>query len=183
MEAYYDAKAPGSYGGIDALYRLLKQRGENVTRKQVVDWLAEQETYGLPKLVRRRFARRKIYSRGINYLWQADLVDINHHIEENDGYRYLLTVIDVFSKQAWVKKLKKKDGKSVTDAFDEILVARKPAKLQTDKGKDFLNATFQRRLADLRIQFYVSQNEDIKASVVERFNRTFQDENVEVFHS
>ena len=37
MEAYYDAKAPVSYGGIDALYRLMKPRGVNVTRKQVVD--------------------------------------------------------------------------------------------------------------------------------------------------
>ena len=99
---------------------------------------------------------------------------MSHLVEENDGYRYLLTVIDVFSKQAWVKKLKKKEGKSVTDAFDEIFVTRKPAKLQTDKGKEFLNATFQRRLADLGIQFYISQNEDIKASVVERFNRTFK---------
>ena len=73
-----------------------------------------------------------------------------------------------------MKKLKKKDGKSVTDAFNEIFVTRKPVKLQTDKGKEFLNTTFQRRLADLGIQFYVSQNEDIKASVVERFNRTLK---------
>ena len=69
---------------------------------------------------------------------------MSHLVEENDGYRYLLTVIDVFSKQAWVKKLKKKDGKSVVDAFDEIFVTRKPVKLLTDKGKEFLNATFQR---------------------------------------
>ena len=86
MEAYYDVKAPGSYEGIDALYRLMKQRGEKVTRKQVADWLAEQETYGLHKPVRRRFARRKIYSREIDYLWQADLVDMSHLVEENDGY-------------------------------------------------------------------------------------------------
>ena len=52
MEAYFDMKAPGSYRGIDALYRLMKQKGENVTIKQVVDWLAEQEAYGLHKLVR-----------------------------------------------------------------------------------------------------------------------------------
>ena len=107
-------------------------------------------------------------------MWQADLVDISHLVEENDGYRYLLTVIDVFSKQAWVKKLKKKDGKSVMEVFDEIFITRKPTKLQTDKGKQFLNATFQRRLANLEIQFYVCQNEDIKASVVERSNRTFK---------
>ena len=99
---------------------------------------------------------------------------MSHLVEENDGYRYLLIVIGVFSKQAWVKKLKKKDGKSVTNAFDEIFVTCKPAKLQTDKGKEFLNVSFQRRLVDLGIQFYVSQNEDIKASVVKRFNRTFK---------
>ena len=85
-----------------------------------------------------------------------------------------VTVIDVFSKQAWVKKLKEKNSKSVTDAFDEIFVTRKSAKLQTDKGKEFLNTTFQRRLADLGIKFYISQNEEIKASVVKRFNRTFK---------
>ena len=72
------------------------------------------------------------------------------------------------------EKLTKKDGKNVTETFDEIIVTCKPGKLQTDKGKEFLNATFQRRLADLEIQFYVSQNEDIKASFVERFNRTFK---------
>ena len=174
MEAYYDVKAPGNYGGIDALYRLMKQKRENVTRKQVIDWLAQQETYGLHKPVKRRFARRKIYSRGTDYLWQADLADMSHLAEENHGYRYLLTVIDVLSKQAWVTKLKKKDGKSVTDTFDEIFVTRKPVKLQTDKSKEFLNATFQRRLADLKIQFYVSQNDETKASVVERFNRTLK---------
>ena len=140
----------------------------------MVDWLAEQETYGLHKPFRRRFARRKIYSLGIDYLWQADLVDMSRLIEENDGYQYLLTVIDMFSNRAGVKKLKKKDGKSVTDAFEEIFATYKPVKLQTDKGKEFLNTTFQRRLANLGIQFYVSQNQDIKARVVERFNLTFK---------
>ena len=70
--------------------------------------------------------------------------------------------------------MKKKDGKSITEAFNEIFTARKPVKLQTDKGKEFLNATFQRRLAELNIQVYVSRNDDIKTSVVERFNRTFK---------
>ena len=64
--AYFDVKVPGSYEGIDVLYRLKKQKGENVMRKQVVNWLAEQEAYGLHKPVRRRFPQRKNYSRGIN---------------------------------------------------------------------------------------------------------------------
>ena len=174
MEAYFDAKAPGSYGGVDSLYKLMKERGHKVTKKQVKEWLASQDTYSLHKPTRRRFTRRKIYSRGIDYLWQADLVDMGHLAADNDGYRYLLTIIDVFSKQAWALKLKNKDARSVTNAFDRVFSTRKPFKLNTDKGKEFVNIVFQKRLKDLDIQFYTSQNEDIKASIAERFNRTLK---------
>ncbi len=176
MEAYYDVREPGSYGGVNALHRLMKLKERNVTKKQIIEWLAEQEAYSLHKPVRRRFLRRKIFARGIDYLWQADLADLTYIADHNDGHRYLLTVIDVFSKYAFVTSLKKKDGKSVTDAFGKILsdAGRKPLKLQTDKGKEFLNDTFQTMLKNADIKFFVSQNEDIKASVVERFNRTLK---------
>lgn len=174
MEAYYDVSEPGSYGGIHALYRLMRKKGSKVTLKQVKEWLATQEAYGLHKPTRRRFTRRKIYARGIDYLWQADLVDMNHLAEDNDGFRYLLTVIDVFSKYAWVVPLKRKDSQSVTGAFEHIFSERKPSKLQTDKGREFTNSVLQNKLAARGIQFYTSQNEDIKASIAERFNRTLK---------
>ena len=175
MDAYYDVRSPGSYGGVDALYRLMKHNKHKATRKQTVEWLAEQDAYSLHKPVRRRFQRRKIYSRGIDYLWQADLVDVSHLSDHNDNYKFLLTVIDVFSKTAWSIPLKRKDSKSVTEAFKSILADdRKPLKLQTDKGKEFLNSTFQNMLREKGIQFYTSQNDDIKASIVERFNRTLK---------
>ena len=108
-------------------------------------------------------------------MWQADLVHIDHLSEQNDGNHYLLNVIDVFSKYAWAIPLQRKDTKNVSDAFDEIFAAgRKPVKLQTDKGKEFVNASLQKKLKDEGVQFYVGQNEDIKASVVERFNRTLK---------
>ena len=175
MEAYFDVREPGSYGGVDSLYRTMKRKGRPVTYKQVANWLAGQDVYTLHKPVRRRFPRRKTYSRGIDYLWQADLVDVVHLSEQNDGHRYLLTIIDVFSKYAWAIPLKRKDAKSVSDAFDEIFAGgRKPVKLQADKGKEFVNVPLQKKLKDEGVQFYVSQNEDIKASVVERFNRTLK---------
>ena len=96
---------------------------------------------------------------------------MNHVASHNDNYRYLLIAIDVFPKYAWVLPLKKKNYKTVLEAFASIFARRKPLKLQTDKGKEFVDITFQKRLKDLKIQLFVCQNEDIKASVVERFNR------------
>ena len=135
MEDYYSVREPGSYGGVNALRRLMRAKGERVTQKQTTDWLAEQEAYNLHKPVRRRFVRRKIFSRGIDYLWQADLADMTHLAEHNDSFRYLLTVIDVFSKYAFVATLKKKDSKSVVEAFAKILEEEKRKTAQAANGQ------------------------------------------------
>ena len=141
MEFYFDVHEPGSYEGLNSLHRTIKCKGKPVTYKQVADWLAEQDVYMSHKPVRCRFPCRKTYSRGIDYLCQADFVDIAHLSKQNDGHRYLLVAIDVFSKYAWAIPLERKDAKSVSDAFDEIFAGGcKPTKLQTDKGKEFVNA-------------------------------------------
>jgi transposase InsO family protein len=173
-DVYFNVREPGSYGGITSLYRQMRQKDRKITVKQVREWLAEQESYGLHKPVRRRFKRRKIYAHGIDYLWQADLVDMTHLADDNDGFRYLLTVIDVFSKYAWVVPLKRKDSRSITDAFEHIFAERRPLKLQTDKGKEFVNSVLQKMLRERGVKFFTSQNEDIKASIAERFNRTLK---------
>ena len=84
MEAYYDVREPGSYGGVDSQYKTMKRKGEPITYKQAAKWLTEQDAYTLHKPVQRRFSRRKTYSRGIDYLWQADLVHIDHLSEQNE---------------------------------------------------------------------------------------------------
>jgi len=61
---------------------------------------------------------------------------------------------------------------AVTDAFSSLIGDRKPKLLQTDKGTEFLNSTFQKMLADNDIRHYTSENDDIKAAVVERWHRT-----------
>ena len=82
-----------------------------------------------------------------------------------------MTVIDVFSKHAWVVPLKNKRGPTLVAAFHQIFAeGRKPLKLQTDKGAEFLNKAFQIFLKEEGADFFVTQNEDIKASIAERFN-------------
>ena len=75
--------------------------------------------------------------------WQADLVDMKQEAEKNDGYKYLLTVIDVLSKYAWVVPLKDKTGVSLVNAVDVIFEEGRVAeRLQTDAGKQFLDKHF-----------------------------------------
>jgi hypothetical protein len=94
--------------------------------------------------------------------------------KHNDGNKFLLTCIDVFSKVAWAVPLKNKSAPVVTAGFEKILQTGQPNYLQTDKGTEFLNVTFQQMLKDRRILFYTTQNEDIKAACAERFNRTLK---------
>ncbi len=111
---------------------------------------------------------------GIDDQWQADLVDVTRLKKENRGMRFLLTCIDVFSKYAWVVPLKDKTGKSLVAAFKRITKERQPRLLQTDKGTEFTNRTFQNYLKHQGITFFTTHNEETKASVVERFNRTLK---------
>ena len=90
----------------------------------------------------------------------------------NKGFRFLLCVIDIFSKYAWVIPLKDKKGASIVNAFQKILKEsdRKPNKIRVDKGSEFYNSSFKKWLKDNDIEMYSIQNEG-KSVVAERFNR------------
>jgi len=133
-----------------------------------------EKAYTLHKQSKTKFRRRRTIARGINELWQADLVDLGLLSNENDAQRYLLTCIDVFSKYARVEPLKNKSGIALTAAFTKMIADQQCKLLQTDKGTEFLNGTFQKLLRDRNIRHYTSENDDIKAAVVERFNRTLK---------
>ena len=167
---YYDPARTGSFGGLASLARASEKRIADVR-----DWTRGEDTYTLHKPVRRRFLRRKTISKGIDDLWQADLVDVSSLASSNDGNRFLLTVIDVYSRYAFVKPLRNKSSREIVRAFSELFEERKPVFLQTDKGTEFLNAPFQKLLSDANIKFYTSENDDIKCALVERFNRTLKD--------
>ena len=166
---YYNLREPGGFGGIQAL-----QRHTGKSRSAICKFLQGEDAYTLHKPTRIRFSRRRTYTKGINDLFQADLVDVSSISKYNDGYRYILTCIDVFSKTAWALPLKTKSGLEVTAVFESILADRKCNMLQTDKGTEWLNSTFQAMLRKYNIKFYTSENDDIKAAVVERFNRTLK---------
>ena len=107
---------------------------------------------------------------GIDAQWQADLADMQGISKQNGGTRYLLTVIDVFSKFAWAIPVHTKDAKAITAAFWQVLKTANPRhsqRLQTDKGKEFFNSDFQAMMKRHGIQHFASESE-LKAAVVAR---------------
>ena len=95
----------------------------------------------------------------------------------NKGIRFLLCVIDIFSKYAWVVPLKDKKGISIAKAFQSILKqsnsSRKPNKIWVDKGSEFYNASFKKWLQDNDIVMYSTNNEG-KSVLTERFIKTLK---------
>ena len=171
---YVSPEHAASFTGLDKFYHAVKNWFPSVTRKEIRKWVENNLSYSLRKLSRRTFKRNKVYAPEIDSLWEADLAFVHDVAKENDGVNYLLVVIDVFSKYVWVRPMKNKTAYSLLEAFDCILSeGRKPEKLRTDKGTEFLNKTFQKYLKKKNIHFYTANNEP-KASVVERVNRTLK---------
>lgn len=131
----------------------------------------------LYKPVIRKFTKRRIVMKGIDNLWAADLVIMSGFVEDNDRYKYLLNVIDTFSKFAWSEPLKTKSGLEVTQAFENIVKRAKkvghkpPALLHVDKGREFINKDFKAMLMRYGTKMYHTENEE-KSAIIERFNRT-----------
>ena len=123
----------------------------------------------------RKFEKRKVYSTFKDNIWGVDLADMQLLSKYNKGIRFLLCVIDIFSKYAWVVPLKDKKGISIVKAFQIILKQsnRKPNKIWVDKGSKFYNAYFKKWLRDNNIVMYSTHNEG-KSVVAERFIRTLK---------
>lgn len=138
------------------------------------------EARELHRPVIKRFPKRRILTLGIDDLWAADLVIMDRYSGENDGYKYILNVIDTFSKYAWSEPLFRKSGSDVTSAFRTILNRsshcghKSPNLLHTDKGREFLNKEFRSLLQENKIKMYHTENEE-KSAIVERFNRTLNE--------
>ena len=131
---------------------------------------------------RKNFSRRHVIVRGYDDLWQADIVEMRPYSRFNRGYHYILTVIDVLSKYAWAIPLKSKGGSETADALAEIIRDSKrcPKNMQTDNGKEFYNADVQHIIRKHNINHY-STYSVLKASVVERFNRTLKNDMWKMF--
>ena len=145
------------------------------------DW-SQQLADELHKPITRKFLKRTVISNGIDEIWAADLVEMQKFSKWNKGIKYLLTVIDIFSKYGWIEPLKNKKTETVSKAFDNIFKTSKrlPKMLWTDKGSEFISKHFKDFLGKNDIKLYHTENEE-KSSVVERWNKTMKNRMFKMF--
>lgn len=134
----------------------------------------------LHRPARRKYTRRKVTIKGVSDLYQADLVDMEAYSRENKGMRYILTMINCFTKFAFAIPLKSKSALDVARALEPILKKHRMKHLQTDQGKEFFNKRVDALMKTYGINLYSTYSE-LKASIVERFNRTLKEKMWKVF--
>ena len=169
-----DYNKPSVVGSLDSVSQYAKAKG--ISRPKAKKELEKNLAYTLHKPRRRRGLFQPVVVFDIEEQWVADLEEVQTIAKQNKGLRYILVVIDAFSKYARAQPIKKKTGKDASEAFAKIHKQAdgcKPQTLQTDEGKEFYNQVFQNLLKQHDIHHF-STHGDAKASIVERFNRTIK---------
>ena len=166
---YSDPSKPGSLAGLQNFYRGLKDKPK---RRVIKQWMASDKTYTLHRKSFKQYPRNKVIAYDIDNIWQIDLCDMQNIKNFNHQIKYLITCIDIF--YAWVVPIPNKLATTVVTGLKKIIGERKPDKIQTDEGKEFLNKEMEAYLFENDIQLYVLRSE-MKASVIERYNRTLKE--------
>ena len=114
---YFDPSHPASFKGPNKLYQVVVKEGTHkISPGQIRKWLQDQESYSLKRPVR-KIKRMRVIVTGLHDQYDADLADFIGYYNANDGIRYLLVVIDVFSHYLWVEPVQNKSDRAVVEAF------------------------------------------------------------------
>ena len=180
-DLYYNLDNPESYSSVNKIFQAGKKKFPKLTKKAVKLWFQKQPTATLHRPVRYKFARNKTIVTGLGIQIQVDLCDMRNIAQYNDDYNYILTGIDCFGRRGFAEKVKNKSGREIVKCLEHIFKKSSFRRLQTDKGREFLNSDVKKLLKDTNTELWISENDDVKAALVERFNRTLKDKMYKYF--
>ena len=177
---YYDPGRPTAFSTLRKLGVAAKKK--NINLDDIRDWLEKQDTYTLHRPIGKRFARNPYTVNNVMDVWECDLVDVRDLGRFNAYYKYILSVIDIFSKFLNLVTLRSNTGTAVASVFTSIFEdsSRRRRRhshsvwVRTYKSKEFLNRHFREMLKREGFQFQVCRNPDVKCSVFERAHRTIR---------
>lgn len=172
-QLYENPKFSASFAGQERFFRALQQDNQRVSRRAVNTKLKSIDSYTLHKPTRKPTLYRRVYTKRIKYLYQADLVDLSSLQNDNDGFKWIIVIIDTFSKKAWGFKMKNKSANTIVGVMKPFFRLHTPEKIQFDQGSEFYNAAFLKLLKKHKIKHYSVYSEQ-KAAIIERFCRTLK---------
>ena len=174
LKAKLKPKLPQTQNEFDAQYSNLSQSGAYSSK--IKKYLNANTIHSLHKPKRRHFKRRKIVVHYRYQICEADLINLRNLAGSNYTYKYILLMIDLFSKKIWLRKLKTKSGEETANAFKNIFenMEYTPQTLIFDEGKEFLNKYCDLLFKQFNIHYYHLMSGNFKAGAAERANRTIK---------
>lgn len=162
----------------------LKKQGYSVSEKNLREYLDFQKLYSKFKHIagRRNFKRNHFFSNFPFKHVEADLMELGNLAKFNSAYKYILVVIDVFTKYAFAEPIKNKTAKTVTAAFKKIYEENFDERtkhiefLRSDQGRELISNEFNNYLQSKEItHFLVNSTNLSKAVFIERFIRSIRE--------
>jgi len=168
---YYDVQHPAGFASQKKL-----AKAANVSLEKAKTWLKGEETYALHKPIKRKFDRLRYVVSNERVCFETDLAEMQNVSSQNDGYRYIVCVIDIFSKKAWGEAVKDKKSATVAKAL-KLIFDRSgfPLKLRSDRGKEYIGSEVQKMLKENNVKHIVTNNIETKCAICERFIRTLKE--------
>ena len=168
--------APVAFASTRKVYEFLnKELNLKIRYSDIKDF---ERKYVFPNQIirnrRLKEVRPSYFASGLDHTWQLDLIDLHAHPNSKLG-RFVLSKVDIFSRQADAEVITGKSAVNVLNGLKKIIERRgkKPHNIQTDQGTEFFNNTFRSYCERNSIKHYRITT-DLKASLIERFNCTFQ---------
>lgn len=127
----------------------------------------------LHKPIRKKFPKRFVFARHVDDIWGSDLIDLSKLSKKNQGFKYVLMVMDIFSRYGWAIPVRDKTGKTIETALESLFKKKAPKKLWVDRGKEYYNKDVNALLKKYKIEIYSTHNDE-KCSSIERWNRTIK---------
>ena len=144
-DIYYNPET--GYQSAERLYQKAKEKGLNVSRKIVQEWLKTQDTFTRYKPIVRRHKFQRTFVKDLADQIQMDLIDMRKYQKQNKGYYWILTAVEILSRYGFVVSVYRKDTENMTEAVDELLgrfekrFGKYPDVAQFDEGKEFYNVS------------------------------------------
>ena len=177
--AYFNPSHAGAFSSAVKLHKALNRR---ISLGKIKKYLQSIESHTVLQQAKRKFKRLKVVSPFINYLWDLDTASMTFYEKgenksyaaTNNGYKYFLVAIDIFSRFLWTFPLKTLKAVEMKTVLNELLLTKKPDFIRTDRGSEFANREVNAVLKRRDVRHILALNET-KANYAERVIRTIKD--------